>query len=124
MNAVPAGQTEAHRPKAARPSRKPASRPAPRLAGPRALKLDADLGIEHAAALREQLAAHVDDAGPVVLEAGDVQRLHTASLQLFLMFCQSRRAAGRSTVWRNPSTSLQAAAKVLGLAALLQVDPS
>jgi len=40
------------------------------------------------------------------------------------MFCRSRQAAGRVTVWRDPSTSLQAAAKVLGLASLLQVDPS
>ncbi|WP_295680861.1 lipid asymmetry maintenance protein MlaB [uncultured Nevskia sp.] len=116
MNAAAAEHAVTHRPKAARRSPKAAVR--------QVLKLDADLGIEQTAALREQLAACIDDVEPVVFAAGEVQRLHTASLQLLLMFCRSRQAAGHATVWRDPSTSLQAAAKVLGLASLLQVDPS
>jgi len=83
--------------------------------------LDADLGIDHTASLREQLARRIEDAEPVVFEAGDVQRLHASTLQLLLMFCRDRHAAGRSTVWRNPSTSLQAAAKTVGLATHLQL---
>lgn len=111
MNAAAADHAVTHRPKAARRSSKAAVQPA--------LKLDADLGIEQTASLREQLAGRIDAAAPVLIDASEVQRLHTASLQLLLMFCQSRYAAGRQTVWHHPSPSLQAAAKVLGLAALL-----
>ena len=128
MNPASADTASSSGAKAAKRSRKATGKPAadvPVIASA-AWTLDADLGIDHTASLREQLARRIEDAEPVVFEAGDVQRIHASTLQLFLMFCRDRRAAGRSTVWRNPSTSLQAAAKTVGLASTLELarDPS
>lgn len=138
MNAEPADSAVTAVPKATKRARKPAVRPSPaadtasaaatanEAVADTVLKLDADLGIDHTASLRAQLASRIDDAAPVIFDGSEVQRVHTATLQLFLMFCQSRYAAGRQTAWHNPSPSLQAAAKVLGLAPSLQLarDPS
>lgn len=86
-----------------------------------ALSLPADLGIESAASLYQQLIEHVDDEAPVVLDAQDVARIHTAALQLFCMFCQDRRSAGRDTRWNHPSEALRSAAALLGVTTLLQL---
>ncbi|HSW11904.1 MAG TPA: STAS domain-containing protein, partial [Solimonas sp.] len=75
-----------------------------------ALTLPAELGIDAAASLYRELLAQVDRPETVVLDAHDVARVHTAALQLFCMFCQDRRAAGRDTRWRQPSEALRSAA--------------
>jgi len=86
-----------------------------------AMSLPADLGIESASALYQQLMEHVDDEAPVTLDAQDVARIHTAALQLFCMFCQDRRSAGRDTRWNHPSEALRSAAALLGVTTLLQL---
>lgn len=91
------------------------------LAGTVCLHLPADLGIESAAGLREQLIAHVTDDRALSLEAGEVARLHTAALQLLLMFWNERRRNGLSTAWRAPNAMLVEAATVLGLDGALQL---
>jgi len=83
--------------------------------------LPAALGIEQAAAWRERLLQHVDDAGVVTLDARDVSQIHTAALQLFCMFCHDRRTAGRDTRWKQPSEALRSAASLLGVTTLLQL---
>lgn len=45
-----------------------------------AVPLGDDLGIEAATDLKQHLAPHVAQPGPLVLDAGTVQRVHTASL--------------------------------------------
>ncbi len=85
------------------------------------VKLPADLGIENASDLYRQLLDHVEDDSTVVLDATDVSRIHTAALQLFCMFCQDRRNAGRETHWRHPSESLRSAAALLGVTTLLHL---
>lgn len=47
-----------------------------------AVPLGDDLGIEAATDLKQHLAPHVAQPGPLVLDAGTVQRVHTASLQV------------------------------------------
>ena len=123
---IPAAASAA---KGAKRSRKAAAgKPAAvaEVAAAAAIQLDADLGIDTTSSLREQLAGRIDDAAPVVFDAAAVQRIHASTLQLFLMFCRDRRAAGLATVWRNPSSILQAAANTVGLASTLQLarDPS
>jgi ABC-type transporter Mla MlaB component len=86
-----------------------------------AMSLPADLGIESASVLHQQLMEHVDDEAPVTLDAQDVARIHTAALQLFCMFCQDRRSAGRDTRWNHPSEALRSAAALLGVTTLLQL---
>lgn len=85
------------------------------------LQLPADLGIETAAGLREQLLAHVAEPRAVQLDGSQVARLHTAVLQLLLIFWNERRRSGLSTAWRAPNAMLVEAAAVLGLEQSLQL---
>ena len=85
------------------------------------ISLPAELGIDVAASLYRDLLAQVDHPGVVTLDAQDVARIHTAALQLFCMFCQDRRAAGRETHWRQPTEALRSAAALLGVTTLLQI---
>jgi anti-anti-sigma regulatory factor len=86
------------------------------------IRLPADIGIESASELHRSLVAHVDEPAPVVLEAAEVARIHTAALQLFCLFCRDRRAAGRQTDWRASSNAMRAAAALLGVTTLLNMS--
>lgn len=86
------------------------------------IRLPAELGIEAATELHRELVAHVEDPAPVVLEAEEVARIHTAALQLFCLFCRDRRDQGRVTDWRAPSNALRAAAALLGVTTLLNMS--
>ncbi len=85
------------------------------------IRLPAELGIEQAAALKLQLAAQLEVQAPVELDAREVQRIHTAALQLFCLFCRDRRSAGRAVLWQQPSAVLRSAAALLGMTTLLQL---
>jgi len=82
--------------------------------------IPADNGMDETAALRALLAPHLE-AATVTLDGSQVQRVHTGAMQLFLMFCRERAAAGRETVWHDPSAPLHAAARVLGLTQALHL---
>lgn len=84
------------------------------------VKLPTELGVEQADSLRETLVKHMDDVKSVTLDAAEVQRIHTAALQLFCMFCKDRRAAGYETTWHQPSAALRSAAALLGATTLLR----
>jgi anti-anti-sigma regulatory factor len=86
-----------------------------------AVPLPPELGIDQADSLRGILMARVDDEQPVQLDASEIQRIHTAALQLFCMFCRDRRSAGRETVWHEPSPVLRSAAALLGATTLLSL---
>jgi len=86
------------------------------------IRLPADLGIEAASDLHRELVAHVDEPTPVVLDAAEVARIHTAALQLFCLFCRDRRSAGHRTDWRAPSQALRGAAALLGVTTLLHMS--
>jgi len=99
----------------ARRSRRKAASTAPSV-----LSLPIDAGIEHTAAMRALLAPHLD-APTVTLDASQVQRVHTSTMQLLLMFCRDRTRAGRATVWHDPSATVQSAARLLGLVPTLEL---
>jgi len=86
------------------------------------IQLPADIGIEAASELHRELIACVDDPAPVILDAGEVARIHTAALQLFCLFCRDRRAQGRRTDWRSPSNAMRSAAALLGVTTLLNMS--
>ncbi len=92
-----------------------------RRGGSRTLRLDADLGIEHSAGLKGQLGQFIDVPGKVTLDAAEVERIHTAALQLFCIFCRDRRAAGREVEFLRPSATLRSAAALLGATTLLNM---
>ena len=85
------------------------------------IRLDANLCIEQAATLHDTLKQRVDDADLVQIDASELQRIHTAALQLFCLFCRDRRSAGRGVEFLNPSESLRNAAALLGATTLLQL---
>ena len=85
------------------------------------LRLAAELGIEQASELRRQLMQGRDRDETVTLDASDIQRIHTAALQLFCMFCRDRRSAGRDTRWHQPTEALRSAAALLGATTLLSL---
>jgi len=83
--------------------------------------LSADLGIETAADLQRQLMPSLHQAQPVLLDASQVQRLHTASLQVLCALFMSRQRSGLETRWAAVSDILRDAANHLGLAAALEL---
>jgi len=85
------------------------------------LRLPAQLGIESVAALKTSLQPLLAQPQPVVLEADEVERVHTAALQLFCLFCRDRRAEGREVEFARPSATLRSAAELLGTASLLRI---
>mgnify|MGYP006137257901 CR=1 FL=1 len=85
------------------------------------IRLPAELGMEGMRDLYAQLLACVDSAAPVTLEAGEVQRVHGAALQLFCSFFRDRGRAGRETRWNQPTDALRSAAALLGLTELIQL---
>lgn len=76
--------------------------------------LDRDLGIEACTALKEALAAELH-APQVALDAGGVERVHTAGLQLLAAWWRAREASGLETGWTACSDTLRKAAATLGL---------
>lgn len=83
-----------------------------------------DLGIEAAADLKQQLGAHLAQPQPLALDAGAVQRVHTASVQVLCTFFRERRLAGRDTTFAVASASLSDAARLLGVADQLGLAPT
>lgn len=86
-----------------------------------AIRLPAELGMDGMRELHAQLLASVDSSAAVTLEAGDVQRVHGAALQLFCSFFRDRGRAGRETRWNQPTDALRSAAALLGLTELIQL---
>ena len=87
------------------------------------LSLQADLGIEHVEELQAVLLSHLDDTEPLALAGDQVQRIHTAGLQLLHAFVRDRAARGCVTTITSPSSALAAAAQQLALAMSLGLDP-
>ena len=78
-----------------------------------------DLGIESAADLKQRLAPHLGQPQPLLLDAGAVQRVHTASLQVLCTFVRERRRTGCATSFADASDAFGDAVRVLGLGAQL-----
>lgn len=85
------------------------------------IRLPAEMGVGAAAALLRELATHVEDPAPVVLDATEVARIHTAALQLFCLFFRDRGADSRETRWKTPSAAMRRAAALLGVTTLLNM---
>jgi anti-anti-sigma regulatory factor len=88
------------------------------------LELGPDLGIEGAAELKDALAAQIDSGRSVVLDLSQVERVHSASLQLLHAFIRERQAAGRKTRIADPSPTFAEAARVLALSSALGLAES
>ncbi|WAC63832.1 STAS domain-containing protein [Pseudoxanthomonas sp. SL93] len=88
-----------------------------------AVPLGDDLGIEAATDLKQHLAPHLEQH-TLVLDAGAVQRIHTASLQVLCSFVRQRQQAGLATDFGATSQSFRDAARLLGVGPQLGLTAS
>ena len=81
--------------------------------------LAADLGIEHADALKDDLMGALAANQPVVIDGASVERLHSAAIQVLCAFVRDRRSAGLEVQWGSTSQCLREAAELLGVERML-----
>lgn len=99
------------------PKQKTAAKPRaakPRVGG-KPVSLPADCVIASAAGLRTTLLKRLSDTGNVQIDAGAVQRIDTASLQVLAAFARDRRADNLPLEWLAVPACLTEAATLLDL---------
>jgi anti-anti-sigma regulatory factor len=84
------------------------------------VNLPAMLTIASSSDLHEALAGIIESTSVVVLEAGGVQKVDTAGLQLLVAFAHERTDQSLLTELRGASSSLVEPLALLGLGAHLQ----
>ena len=85
-----------------------------------------DLGDAHGIAssteLKTRLSPLVAEAGELTLDASQVGRIHTASVQVLCAFVQARREAGLDTGFHGCTATFRDAARLLGVTQALGLD--
>ena len=87
-------------------SRKPASH---------SFVMERQCTLREAEAFKAALHAAEDSSGDFIVEAGAVERIDTAGLQLLLGFAARLRVTERRLVWAEVSPALRQGARQLGL---------
>lgn len=75
-------------------------------------------------AFQAELTQQFDDFGRVQIDGGTAERVDTAAVQLLAAFVRDLRADGRNVEWTACSPALLRAARMLGLAAALGLEPA
>ena len=88
---------------------------------PPRVTLAAACTLREAEQLKATLLACLEQSGNVGIDAGQVLRVDTAALQIFVAFARDLTESGRRFQWLSASNELRAAARALGLAALLRL---
>ncbi|MCD7097086.1 STAS domain-containing protein [Stenotrophomonas sp. MMGLT7] len=86
--------------------------------------LGEDLGIETCSDLKLKLAPLLAEDGELVLDAGEVRRIHTASVQVLCAFVRTRREAGRTVEIEPCNDIFRDAARLLGVCDVLGLPAS
>lgn len=73
------------------------------------------LDISCVRALHQELSDALGKPLPVMIDAGRVERVDTAALQLFAAFCQQAKSRKLPVQWSSPSEALCRSARLLGL---------
>jgi anti-anti-sigma regulatory factor len=81
--------------------------------------IDKNCTLREAEAFKSALQAAEDSSGDLVIQAGAVERIDTAGLQLLAGFAARLRLLDRRLVWAGASDVLTTAAAQLGLAEAL-----
>ena len=84
--------------------------------------IDGEQTIKNSAALHGVLQAIYDAGAPVAIDAGSLQTIDTAALQLLTAFVNSMRARQHDVSWVAVSDRLREPARRLGLVEQLQLD--
>lgn len=91
---------------------------------PSTITLAADLGIEHADALKDDLMVALATDQAVVIDGASVERLHSAAIQVLCAFVRDRQSAGLEVQWGSTSQCLREAAELLGVDRMLGMQLS
>lgn len=75
--------------------------------------------VKDAAELKQSLCLHLDEAAPVKLDVGSVERVDTSTMQLLCAFVRDRSTQQRQVEWVGDSPIVRDAARLLGVEALL-----
>ena len=86
---------------------------------PHTYQLEPQCTLREAEALKVALNAAEDSSGDLTLEAGAVEKVDTAGLQLLIAFARRIQLLERRLVWGSVSPALRSSARTLGLAAAL-----
>ena len=106
------------------PSRAARTTPAPGVAEKTAggsFALAAECTVADASSLKSGLARLLEESDSVTLDISAVQRIDTAGLQVIAAFVRERDSQGRQVQWHGHAPAMAAAAKLLGLGALLKL---
>jgi ABC-type transporter Mla MlaB component len=119
----PTKRAAAQRRQAGARSKATAAKPAVRrLRDDGSLTLGAECTVAEADGLKSELARRLDESGTVTVDVTALQRIDTAGLQLLAAFVRDRRTAGRAVAWRGRAAALDAAAGLLGLGSMLELQ--
>lgn len=86
------------------------------------IALSAECTLRDAPALQALLINTISPTDTVIIEAGAVQRIDAAALQLLVAFAQREQAAGRRLSWQEPAAELIESSARLGLTEVLGLD--
>jgi len=78
--------------------------------------------ISAVAELYQQLNNALDSDGAVTLNAGAIERVDTAALQMFACFVQEIIKRHRDVSWNAPSEALRRSADFLGMTQVLKLN--
>lgn len=85
------------------------------------INLAGKVDIASAEQLKIELSDSLNQSGPVILAAGDVERADGAGLQLLTAFVRKIEELDRELVWEEPSEQLIIAANIVGLKEALRL---
>jgi anti-anti-sigma regulatory factor len=85
------------------------------------IKLVANVGIAEAADLHTRLIALAAKRADVCIEAGSVESIDTAAMQLLYVFIKEIKSNGNAVAWSNPSAVVLRNARLLGLSEQLDL---
>jgi ABC-type transporter Mla MlaB component len=94
------------------PAAAPASSDGPKI------ELPSNATVKDAEALKNGLLQWLDEPAPVVIDAGSVERVDTAVIQVLCAFVRDRAARGHAVTWRATQALLDAA-RLIGVGGLM-----
>ncbi|MDH4133417.1 MAG: STAS domain-containing protein [Gammaproteobacteria bacterium] len=96
--------------------------PAPKAGNtPGVVHLGEALTIEQVSGMHAELGRHAS-ASPVVLDAGKLDRIDAAGLQLLTAFVLATEHRGARVEWRSPAAALREGARRTGLTTVLRLN--
>jgi ABC-type transporter Mla MlaB component len=81
--------------------------------------LASNCSVKDAAELKQSLCLHLEQASPVTLDVGSVERVDTSTVQVLCAFVRDRSAQQRKVEWLGDSSVVREAARLLGVEPLL-----